>query len=274
MTNFNIIIDNREIKLIDQLNQQHFLHTTENLDIGDIFIKKDLNPFLIIERKTIADLKSSICDGRLREQRCRLLQASGLPSSKIMYIIEGPFNDTSKRLLKSERKQIDTSTVLGSIINMMFRDNIKIHRTNSIEETADFIIKLFNKLQDKDIFPILNTIEDNETKNEIVNECPTISYTSTLHKKKKNNMTPEVWFVCQLSMIPQISDTIATVITKTYPSLSSLFLKYQSISENERPDLLTNLTYDLSTGKKRKIGKIISIRVYEFLYCTSIQNKI
>jgi ERCC4-type nuclease len=268
MSSFEIIIDNREMKLIEQFNMYKFQYTTENLDIGDILIKRDLEPFLIIERKTISDLKASICDGRLREQRCRLLQASGLPSSKIMYIIEGPFTENSKRLLKSDRKQIDTSTLISSIINMMFRDNIKIHRTNSIEETSDFIIKLFYKLGDKDIFAIQNQGEGEETKSEL----QSISYTSTLHKKKKNNMTPEVWFVCQLSMIPQISDTVATVITKTYPSLSSLFLKYQSLEEHERPDLLTNLTYDLSTGKKRKIGKIISNRVYEYLFQTELKK--
>jgi ERCC4-type nuclease len=185
-----------------------------------------------------------------------------------MYIIEGPFKETGKRLLNSDRKQIDTSTLISSIINMMFRDNIKIHRTNSIEETSDFIIKLFSKVGDKDIFAIQNQGEGEETKSEL----QSISYTSTLHKKKKNNMTPEVWFVCQLSMIPQISDTVATVITKTYPSLSSLFLKYQSLGEDERPDLLTNLTYDLSTGKKRKIGKTISNRVYEYLFQTELKK--
>ena len=269
MSNFEIIIDSREMKLIEQFNIQKFQHTTENLDIGDILIKRELEPFLIIERKTIADLKASICDGRLREQRCRLLQASGLPSSKIMYIIEGPFNETGRRLIKSDRKQIDTSTLISSIINMMFRDNIKIHRTNSIEETSDFIIKLFSKLGDKDVFAIQNQGEENETKS----ESQTISYSSTLHKKKKNNMTPEVWFICQLSMIPQISDTIATVISKTYPSLSSLFISYQSLPEGERADMLTNLTYDLSTGKKRKIGKIISSRVYEYLFATESVTK-
>jgi ERCC4-type nuclease len=258
MDNFQLIIDYRENKLIEQFNNRQIQHKTENLDIGDIMITSGETalPILIIERKTIADLRSSICDGRLREQRYRLLQASGLPPSRIMYIIEGSFETTNKRLLKTTHKQVDNSTLLSSIINMQFRDNIKVQRTNSIEETSDFVIKLFSKIGDKDIFQT----EHSEMKSEPQ------SYTSTIHKKKKENMNPETWFVCQLSMIPQISDTIATVITKTYPTLLSLILKYQSIAEDERPDLLSNLTYDLSTGKKRKIGKVVSNRVYEFLY--------
>ena len=265
MNQMNLIIDYRENKLIEQLTLKQINYTTENLDIGDIMIKMDGNPYIIIERKSISDLKSSICDGRLREQRCRLLQASGLSPTKIIYIIEGLFNESNKRLLKNTTKQIDTSTLIGSIINMMFRDNIKVHRTISIEETADFIIKLFDKVNDKEIFKVENQEQkvENQEEQKVENQ---ISYTSTLNKKKKNNMTPQVWFICQLSMIPQLSDTIALAITKEYPTLSSLFLKYESIEEEKRPDLLTNITYDLKTGKKRKVGKIISLRVYEYFY--------
>ena len=271
MSVFETVIDNREMKLIEQLNKHQFYFNTENLDIGDIVFMNSKQPVLIIERKTIADLRSSICDGRLREQRYRLLQASGLPPSRIMYIIEGSFEtESNKRLLGSNKKQIDTSTLTGSIINMLFRDNIKIHRTNSIEETTKFIIQLFSKIAEPDIFQTdiqVNKFEDNESKNESKNEENTsISYTSTLHKKKKNNMTPEVWFICQLKMIPQVSDTIANAIIKEYSSLKSLILKYQSISEEYRPNLLSAITYDLSTGKKRKIGKVVSERIYDFLY--------
>lgn len=279
MSVFETVIDNREMKLIELLNKNQFHFNTENLDIGDIVFMNSKQPVLIIERKTIADLRSSICDGRLREQRCRLLQASGLPPSRIMYIIEGSFEpESNKRLLGSNKKQIDTSTLTGSIINMLFRDNIKIHRTNSIEETTKFIIQLFSKIAEPDIFQTdiqVNKFEDNESKNEAKNEAKneskneentSISYTSTLHKKKKNNMTPEVWFICQLKMIPQVSDTIANAIIKEYSSLKSLILKYQSLTEEDRPNLLSSITYDLSTGKKRKIGKVVSERIYDFLY--------
>lgn len=269
MENFTIIIDNREIKLIEQFKKVNFIHLSENLDIGDILIKYDSEPFLIIERKTIDDLKSSICDGRLREQRYRLLNASRLPSNRIMYIIEGN-TEKSSRLLKSEKRQVDNSIVIGSIINMIFRDNIKIHRTNSIEETSEFIIKLFSKV--KDIFKFKNEVEqESKIENKVSSEetkidKEEITYTSTIHKRKKDNMTPQNWFICQLSMIPQISDKIAIVITNEYPTLLSLILKYQSITENERPNLLSELTFDLKTGKKRKIGKTISSRVYEYIY--------
>lgn len=263
MSNFNVIIDIREIKLIEQLKNLSFVFTTKSLDIGDIMITQDEIPFLIIERKTIDDLKSSVVDGRLREQRYRLLNASGLPSSRIMYIVEGDFQPKSRRLisLTGEHRGVSNSTVVGSIINMLFRDNIKVYRTNSIEETADFIVKLFSKVGDKEIF-----FEEKKEDTEEKSEPQPVSYTSVVDKKKKNNMTPKVWFICQLSMIPQISDTIATAITTVYPTLLSLITAYQNTIEEERPSLLSSITYDLSTGKKRKIGIKISERVYQFVF--------
>ena len=258
MSNFNVIIDIRENKLVEQLKNLSFDFTTKSLDIGDIMITEGDLPFLIIERKTIDDLKSSVVDGRLREQRYRLLNASGLPPTRIMYIIKG---NLSRRVMSKERGKggVSNSTVVGSIINMMFRDNIKVYRTNSVEETADFIIKLFSKVGDKEIF-----LE--EKKNETEEKSEPQSYTTVVDKKKKNNMTPNVWFISQLSMIPQISNTIANAIVSVYPTLISLITSYQNTSEEERPSLLSNITYDLSTGKKRKIGMKISERVYQFIF--------
>ena len=69
-----IIIDQREPSKL----KQYFLSTSytvhlQNLQLGDIIIKTpELE--LIIERKTIDDLASSIRDGRLREQKIRLIK--------------------------------------------------------------------------------------------------------------------------------------------------------------------------------------------------------
>ena len=44
------------------------LVSIKNLEIGDIVILVNQEPAILIERKTIKDLASSIQDGRLREQ--------------------------------------------------------------------------------------------------------------------------------------------------------------------------------------------------------------
>ena len=63
--------------------------TTERLDIGDIIIKDDNDKeLLIIERKSIKDLMSSIKDGRYKEQSLRL-NSSDIHNHNIIYLIEG-----------------------------------------------------------------------------------------------------------------------------------------------------------------------------------------
>ena len=243
--NIEIIIDSREVKLKQLINIDSVI--VKSLDMGDIVFKKGDEIILIIERKSIMDLMSSICDGRLREQKARLLN-SGIDRDRIMYIIEG--NLDSK--LTHKVRNIPVSTLISSIINMQFRDNIKVYKTNSLHETANFITKCHQKLKkDLDIFW------------KYKNQKPISAekYSSLLKKKKKSNMTPEVWFLHQLSLIPQVSEKIISPVVKHYKSISSLIREYEKLEENERPKMLSNFKYMTSSGKERKLGPRISERI-------------
>ena len=215
------------------------------MDIGDILFRKDGETVLIIERKTVDDLKASICDGRNREQKARLL-GSGTPLNRIMYVIEGD-------LTKTKISGIPTVTLLGSIINTQLRDDIKVYKTSSLSETAVYIIKLLEKLE--------------KDGGEYFKEGPqTVQYAVSLKKSKKANMTPEVWFMCQLSQIPQVTDKVAEVIIAKYPTLMTLLQEYQTTPEHLKEKLLSDLQYLLSTGKMRRVGDKISGRIYRFMY--------
>ena len=215
------------------------------MDIGDILFRKDGETVLIIERKTVDDLKASICDGRNREQKARLL-GSGTPLNRIMYVIEGD-------LTKTKISGIPTVTLLGSIINTQLRDDIKVYKTSSLSETAVYIIKLLEKLE--------------KDGGEYFKEGPqTVQYAASLKKSKKANMTPEVWFMCQLSQIPQVTDKVAEVIIAKYPTLMTLLQEYQTTPEHLKEKLLSDLQYLLSTGKMRRVGDKISGRIYRFMY--------
>ena len=95
-----IIIDNREHLLYDKIHA--ILFTTPNPDIqisfepiplGDILIKTDDDKtVLIIERKSILDLLSSIKDGRYDEQSYRLSHSDECCPHNIIYLIEGMFS--------------------------------------------------------------------------------------------------------------------------------------------------------------------------------------
>ena len=86
--------DSREPKgILELLNSRVSNIETGNLDIGDFIIKDDNDEIkMIFERKTIADLMSSIKDGRYKEQSYRLSQFP-LNNHHIFYVIEGNLLD-------------------------------------------------------------------------------------------------------------------------------------------------------------------------------------
>jgi ERCC4-type nuclease len=163
-----------------------------------------------------------------------------------MYLIEGD-------LTKSKVSGIPTTTLLGSIINTQFRDNINIYKTSSLDETVVYIIKLFEKLE-------------KDGSEYFKDGSKLVQYASTLKKSKKANMTPVVWFTCQLSQIPQVTDKISDVIIEKYPNVSILLQVYHTTPDHLRGKLLSDLVYPLATGKSRRIGDKISSRIYKFMY--------
>ena len=67
---------------------------------------------------------------------------------------------------------------------------------------------------------------------------------------KKDNITPNICYIAQLSQIPGISNKIAIQISDKYNSIAILCKNYQ-----ENPGLLENFEYEINNDKKRKLGK-------------------
>ena len=245
MIMLKLLIDTREKELIEKLSEEKYdNYEIKQLDIGDIlFLDKDDNVVLIIERKTISDLKASILDGRAREQKYRLLNS--FETKRILYIIEGNINKNTG---------ISTSTLLGSIINTQLRDDIKVYKTTSSKETCNFITKLHDKLE-KDGDKYFKT------------EKQEIDYNKCLKQSKKSNMTPNVFFKHSLSSIPGVSLNIASVIVDKYLSIQNLIMEYSKLeNEKDKIGLLKNLEIEIKNGKKRKIGIKISEKIFMFLH--------
>uniref|UniRef100_A0A6C0H2T3 ERCC4 domain-containing protein n=1 Tax=viral metagenome TaxID=1070528 RepID=A0A6C0H2T3_9ZZZZ len=243
-----LVIDNREQELIQKLKPISPL--VEQLDVGDILFRKDKNTVLIIERKTVNDLKASICDGRGREQKARLLGST--PRQRIIYLVEGSLD----KPLSSKISGLPVSTLIGSLINTQLRDGIKVYKTSTIDESAEFIIKLLDKLEkDGETY-----FRDEEYKSSDE------SYSATLKKSKKANMTPNLWFITQLSLIPQVTEKVSSVIVEKYSNLQNLMKEYETTPEHLREKLVADLTFPLSTGGSRRIGDTISKRIYHFLF--------
>lgn len=240
-----IIIDCREQKLIDEFQKLGVPIFIKSLDIGDIHICYENNTTLIIERKTVNDLYASIHDGRHREQKARLL--SSYASSQCIYLLEGTFRRNDHRY----------SILRGALLNTQFRDKIQIINTYSVEDSVQTIITLKNKVEKSPQWFSLH--QENQS------HSSTQEYYNTIKIKKKENMTP---FVCQilfLSQIPGISKSVATKILENTKSISNLVQLYQTCATKEDCEsLLRSIELKTNTGKLRKLGPILSKRVYEY----------
>jgi ERCC4-type nuclease len=136
-------IDIRETDLLQQINQQitnipvfkSIIVKTEVLPIGDIIICDDNEEKLIIERKSVSDLLSSIKDGRYEEQSYRL---NGLNhhNHNIIYLVEGDVNRINR--FKSDNR-IEKLTLYSAMFSLNYYKGFSVLRTFSIEETAFFI---------------------------------------------------------------------------------------------------------------------------------------
>ena len=224
-----IIIDNREKDLIELFKNNNVTHVNKNLDIGDIQFIINNEIIYIIERKTYDDLGASIKDGRYKEQKIRLLANN---NNNIFYIIEGN---------KNKCKTLAYNSLLGSIINMLFRDNIKIINSTDINETYKIIIQIKDKYNNGKFKKI---------------DCDKSDYVSSIKTNKKENMDKNMCSIVQLSVIPGVSKKIAEVIINKYISLSNLIEEFK----NNDNLLLANIELE-----KRKLGKVLSKKIYDFL---------
>ena len=140
-----IIIDEREIILYDKLSticaKTIPLISIEKkvLPLGDIIIEFDNKiTAVIVERKSLSDLISSIRDGRYEEQSHRLIHSSGISRHNIIYMIEGIVNQLS---------QYERDLVYATMTSLNFYKGFSVIRTSSIQDTAEYIKTMVIKMQ-------------------------------------------------------------------------------------------------------------------------------
>ena len=277
-----IYIDIRENKLKDYFVNNNDIKNDviiKQLDLGDIiFVKEPLinldnifapeNIILIIERKTIDDLRASIKDGRHREQKSRLM--SNYPIEKIYYLIEGNILDYQ---IKYGHVNLDKTlkSLYGSMINTLVRDNLKIIKTIDFEESLYILKLIYQKiLKQPNIFIKKHQVDltkANLSKDNSSNDNSSYdNYASLIKVKKKDNLTPKICQIAQLTQIQGVSNFIATIIIDNYGSLFNLCKKYLELDNEELCcKLLVDLPIKTTTGKTRKLGKVLSERIYRFL---------
>jgi len=264
-----LIMDNREHDLIEKcgliLTNQPNLARIETavLPIGDILMKTDEGKdVLLVERKTLADLLASIKDGRYEEQSHRLKHASGFDSHNVIYLIEGMFSTL--------RSPLEKKLILSAITSLMYFKGFSVYRTSSLQETAEFLIHISDKIDRnfmKGVLPwYLGSAAStavSETTNETTlvdnSSVPVIeSYSGFVKKVKKENITPENMGEILLCQIPGISSQYAQVILKHFGGFSLLLQKVKEGSAD-----FENITYE-TKGKSRRIPKTCQEEIVKY----------
>lgn len=294
-----ICIDFRETQLYtsciqSQLNNTIYKNidiTSENLPLGDIIIyDNDGKEILLIERKTLSDLASSIQDNRYKEQCFRLSNISNIHHHNIIYLIEGDITKYYPKTFGNKQQRIDNKCIMSAMISIYYEKGFSIYKSLNVSETAFFILHTAYKIQKSQYKGFYNTIHINDSKNisqqdlsyninnnnnnnsfenndvshnihpstDILKEQ---EYTSVVKRTKKNNITKHNIFSIMLSQIPGISYHISNIISEHFNHSIQDFIN--QISKNKKA--LDNIYITSKNGTKKKLSKKIINDIYSFL---------
>lgn len=258
-----VIIDNRERALLalwKGLKDIPYEIASAPLNVGDIWICKSSNPpyipkesllfgfnqkgreeqpfppenpDIVIERKTQADLNSSIKDGRYGEQKRRLLDCN---AAHVVMMMEG---------FASPKDTVQKKRELSIFTNSVFRDEFQVYHTANAHASFEWIDHTCRQMQK-------GKFEDSERQKKRG------KYSNVVKMEKKANLTPQNILEVQLGQVPGVSAKMGQIIAQRYPTMSELCQAFMW-SDNPRK-LLVDIEID---------GKRLGIRgekIYNYLF--------
>ena len=253
-----IRVDMREADLLSlfQINLVGTTHTlrSEALPVGDAILSSvnGETDYIVFERKTLADLAASICDGRYKEQSLRLQAFPNVPNHNVVYIIEGDFSRYNERFSK-----IGKGALQSAMCSLNYYKGFSVVRTMSVVETHELIQSYANKLSGGACRPPHPLKTPNE-EGGVGGTCSPPPYCSVLKVKqvKSENITPQNIGEIMLCNIPGVSSKTAAAIVKKYPTLRALM---DALTTGE------NCLADIRLETQRKLTKQCIHNIYNFL---------
>ena len=263
----------------------------ESLPVGDVvyYDTETKEEKVILERKSLQDLNSSIKDGRYEEQSFRL-NGSSVHNHNIIYLIEGDMNH--KNMFK---QRLDKKMLFSAMFSLNHHKGFSVLRTFDIDETAfvicNFGYKLKKGIQEKKEGYYRNVVlkkepeeqsveqsveqslesseekceqsveqpvepsEQKEQKEEIENYCHVVK------KVKKENVTPENIGEIMLSQIPGISSVTAIALMKEFKTVSQLI----ETLKKEGDACLKRVQYTNDKQQVKKLNKTVITNVMKYL---------
>jgi ERCC4-type nuclease len=300
-----IKIDIRETSVLQHIQKQIQSHASfqklavqsENLPLGDIVLciheNNTFHEKIIIERKSVMDLLSSIKDGRYDEQSYRLNGLETFHNHNVVYLIEGDINRA--RISATEKTMI-----YSAMFSLNYFKGFSVFRSFSMEETAHIICNMAYKMQKEfekcEKIPYyqtpiimldkqeINNQEINEEINEEINnqeikeeeinnqeikeeeqERVKQKYVEVVKKVKKENITPHNIGEIMLCQIPGISSVSAQAIMARHGTLFHLMKELE-----KNPHCLHEITYISAKGQNKKINNVAIQGITHYLFPTTV----
>lgn len=194
----------------------------QRLDVGDVCIShRDtsnasnddsgdtdrLTKSIVVERKTWADLCASICDGRLAEQKSRMVDETNV---RYMYAIEGAEVHSWDGFHRGSMRQ---KCMWGALLKMQLRDGFGVVHTRAPDDTAALVRYLGQQL-----------MQGGLATGDGCRNSSASSVLSGVQKRKRDNLTDNPTAVLRgmLTVVPGMSATRAESVVSRFPTVAAL----------------------------------------------------
>jgi len=233
-----LYIDDRERAVMpyieDLSHHTHINYVVKRMTIGDYAIVYNGNIIVVIERKTLVDLASSLRDGRSKNVE-KLINLRQETACKIIYIIEGPLITNPNSLFA----RMPYKCLQAHIDHLAIRDNIYIINTLDQSHTASRLFTLAANYMT--IKPSMLPITELKTSDKL-----TASQTSLI------SINEQI-----LRCLPHIGCLISTILAENGITIQSLYLRQHTADTIARFKYATGSSIGLA--KAEKIANIYKI---------------
>jgi ERCC4-type nuclease len=215
-----LLIDAREPKslvsnliALNENSSNKIIISQKNLTIGDYIFYDEIKnkELIIIERKSLSDLESSIKDGRYKEQSFRLNEAN-IHNHNVIYLLEGAITNYKNTDFKS--------TLYSTLFSLNYYKGFSVINVLNQNETCDLLMAFASKLirENKPGF-YCDNIERISITQPIALEP---NYSTTIKSSKKSHITKDNIFNIMLKQIPGISNVSALALVNEFKTMQNL----------------------------------------------------
>lgn len=172
------------------------------LDVGDVLVEGGERR-LCLERKTWADLAASICDGRLKEQKSRMVPEEGAPPTRYVYVVEGG----AVHDWVGHHGGMAHAAMWACLVKTALRDDMPVLHTAGPDATAALCVYVAEQLARGQLEP---------------GAARAVVPGAVRQRKRANLATPAAVLRAMLCVVPGVSVAKADAIVARWPTAGDL----------------------------------------------------